>query len=371
MMLPTIEDPPDIADRLPQYTARLESNAPVFMAGAYNGPDPEQYFRDFRALSIRGAFRYWLRALIGAAVTNDVAALQRAESELMGNTRVGSPLTVRMRFMATQSELGRHGLLVHNPKKTFDNPCYLRARFDLSLLSRPGTAIHMDDALVALSLLVRLGGVGKRSRRGFGSLRFSEPIRDVANVPVENIPTDPPDADNMPVVNIPTDPPTDGPDLAHSIEQFLKDAFVYARSRWPVMPLPGLPEYPILHEDHCKVAVITTPFADDPPATANRIDGYIKAMRAFWSLLRDDTKPTPARHFRDASVFGNAGANARLASPVRLHIARDVNGSSYMVVTAFRTTLPAGGDWPLVQEFLDTLVATYGGRIVFGGGAAW
>ena len=63
---------------------------PLFCAGA------DQQRPEIRPPSIRGAMRFWWRALHGAAVGNDIKALQQQESAVFGATEQASKVMVRV-----------------------------------------------------------------------------------------------------------------------------------------------------------------------------------------------------------------------------------------------------------------------------------
>jgi len=70
---------------------RLKVLTPMFMGGANPRGEPE-----LRAASIRGAMRFWFRAIAGA-VTSDPREVYRLESEVFGNTERKSKVVVRVK----------------------------------------------------------------------------------------------------------------------------------------------------------------------------------------------------------------------------------------------------------------------------------
>jgi len=75
----------------------LEAVTPLFLGGADPRGEPE-----LRAASIRGALRFWLRALLGGVIGDkDLDALRKAESAVFGSTDTGaSPVVVRIRNLS-------------------------------------------------------------------------------------------------------------------------------------------------------------------------------------------------------------------------------------------------------------------------------
>src|SRR5438132_938569 len=72
--------PEDLIMGAATLTVTLQAVTPLFLAGADSGGAPE-----LRAASFRGALRFWLRALLGAHLGNDLNALHEAESAIFGN----------------------------------------------------------------------------------------------------------------------------------------------------------------------------------------------------------------------------------------------------------------------------------------------
>ncbi len=72
-------------------TFKLKVLTPLFMGGADPTGQPE-----LRAASIRGAMRFWFRAMAGT-VTTDPREIYRLESEIFGNTERKSKVVVRVK----------------------------------------------------------------------------------------------------------------------------------------------------------------------------------------------------------------------------------------------------------------------------------
>ena len=138
---------------------RLETVTPMFLRG-YDNETPELRPPAFKAL-----FRYWWRAVAGKM---DADKLSEREGDLFGNTKKRSPLSVRISgFAALQS--GEYAPLPHKPD-LFTSQAYLpNGRFNLIL-----TASQLDEYEKIAKLGFLLGGVGNRSRRGFGSIRYQD-----------------------------------------------------------------------------------------------------------------------------------------------------------------------------------------------------
>jgi CRISPR-associated protein Cmr1 len=168
----------------------LGTVTPLFLGGADPRGSPE-----LRGSSLRGAMRYWLRALLGAHRGDDFAAVNQAESAVFGNTNKASPVILRVKGRPHYADLERRSrvsgynylywslFLQHRDR----NPRCIApgSIFEVSLGLRPG--IHQDQVLwqagAALWLTVRLGGLGTRSRRTLGSLTAREETALVSPLP--------------------------------------------------------------------------------------------------------------------------------------------------------------------------------------------
>ncbi len=156
----------------------LELVTPMFMGGADpTGP------AEFRAASLKGLLRFWFRALYPDKLED--------EGRLFGTTEHRAPVTVRVQLAGNQEKyrlpkgserlheyayLG-YGLLKYNSqakKNLTERPCLTagaRATLRLSLANY----LTLEDKIKILRsfwALAMLGGLGARSRRGFGSFRI-------------------------------------------------------------------------------------------------------------------------------------------------------------------------------------------------------
>ena len=151
-----------------KITVKLETVTPLFLGGAEPRVEPE-----LRPPAFRGAMRYWLRATLGGVIgDSDLAGLHKLETKVFGSTDAGSPIAIRL-----------HGNLVPN---TFDilphKPGSGRRkayRESESIHLTISALRHIDEvvwknACMAFNLAILFGGVGLRSRRGYGSLRIVE-----------------------------------------------------------------------------------------------------------------------------------------------------------------------------------------------------
>ncbi|MBI5305483.1 MAG: type III-B CRISPR module RAMP protein Cmr1 [Chloroflexi bacterium] len=162
----------------------LETLTPLFLGGADQDQDVE-----LRPASVRGALRFWYRALYAGIHGDDVRALQHAEGDLFGDTTAASRILVKL-----AGNLTAESPPVTPPAREGDpgGAAYmfwsvLRQKrqaflpngktFSLELQTRRVPRQNQTDdetmmraSLAALWLLTHLGGLGARARRGGGNL---------------------------------------------------------------------------------------------------------------------------------------------------------------------------------------------------------
>jgi CRISPR-associated protein Cmr1 len=158
-------------------TVKLETVTPLFSGGADPRGQPE-----LRPPAFRGAMRYWLRATLGGVIgDNDLDNLHKLETKVFGSTDTGSPISIRLQGNLPASMTD---ILPHKPGSGRRN-AYQESKNMLLTISalRPLDAIVWQNACMALNLAILFGGVGLRSRRGYGSLRVIE-TSDPGMIPV-------------------------------------------------------------------------------------------------------------------------------------------------------------------------------------------
>lgn len=310
----------------------VETVTPLFLGGA----KAKELADAVRPASIRGQVRYWLRAMLGRSVRS-VEELQQAEGALMGSTEAGSPVRFRVRSnqplaFAEKSDNGRTGGRMMLPHRAAggDNQTPLREsafvedqRFDIILSPRPGRYTIPNEVVAATLLWLHLGGLGKRSRRGFGSL---QPVRCAAS---EDVLT--PESRE----HLPNGRPAD----AGALRKQIGDLLAWAGRLTPaaVAITPPAP-FSILHEDVAGVRV-------SDAVTGYRLTSYHQAMVPFWKeSLRVIGSPRE-------KAFGHT--DSRRASPFHLHIARSGAGYHQVFTTFWATPLPdEDPNWTMVGRLL-------------------
>jgi len=136
---------------------------PMFLAGA-DGRTPE-----LRAPSIKGMMRFWWRAIVANA---DRAAMQVNEGELWGGSdesKGRSKVIVRvLNPLVRNNEKVSCNMLPHKNKAPMP-AVNTGVKFSICISSHSSESL--DDGKKALKTALLLGGFGKRSRRGYGSVQ--------------------------------------------------------------------------------------------------------------------------------------------------------------------------------------------------------
>lgn len=167
---------------LKSLTVTLETVTPLFLGGANPRGAPE-----LRAPSFRGALRYWLRAALGGVIGDEnLQTLRQLESSVFGSTEFGSPIHIRLKPVGDRLESGNEKILPHKERREAGSRQAIKAGQQLELtLSMPyrESPEAWAAAIAALRLAVTFGGVGLRSRRGYGTLKIVHST-DQAQLPV-------------------------------------------------------------------------------------------------------------------------------------------------------------------------------------------
>jgi len=149
-------------------TVTLETVTPLFLGGAEPRSEPE-----LRAPACRGALRYWLRAVLGGVIgDNNLAGLHQLESAVFGSTDSGSPIHLRLHGILESSD---EKILPHKEGRQAGRRKAFRAgqRMELTMRQfRNDAGAVWQMAYSVLNLALTFGGIGLRSRRGYGTLRI-------------------------------------------------------------------------------------------------------------------------------------------------------------------------------------------------------
>lgn len=309
---------------------QLETVTPLFLGGADPQGEPE-----LRVASVRGALRFWLRALLGGALGDrNLADLRRAESAVLGSTETGaSPVIVRVEGVVNSKSFRP---LLHNPSKTFTfKGIPPGAKFSLTLIPRtPHREIH-EIAQTALLMFLSLGGLGKRARRGFGSLI----IQSSGGTKFPDY--------------------SDGDCFSQWMQRFVQEATAQIHSFIQKMAMKSespkaVPSFPVVHSQHTKVLFCKEGFST-----------WEQAMKAFWGILRSG-------RYRDNLVFGFARKAGRQASPLHLRIVKTGSSNYHILLTTFRVRFAGQQpDWSVTQAFLEECKTKWEGEWIYGGNNPW
>ncbi len=316
----------------------LEITTPIFLGGS----DARTLADVVRVPSIRGQVRYWLRAVLGRRVGNNIAALKEAENNLMGHTGASS----LVRFQVTEGhplETADRYLLPHrqNKSKVPMTAFAEKQAFQLAVTPRPGLKAISDDLLAALLLWLNLGGLGKRTRRGYGSLRCLR-----ATAPEEMV-----SPDRLALF-------TAGP--GESLPNYLGRILTWLDEAVPATSAEEKPDYPILAKPNAAVLVCEPTHAQGVDAQA---PDFEQAMIPFW---RDFLRAGP---WRDDVAYGYADRNGRRASPFHWHISQTAEGYRWVFTTFYSGSTrqhDTDSNWAKVNRLLTAVQQQTEGQLVWG-----
>jgi CRISPR-associated protein Cmr1 len=135
---------------------------PLFMSGA-DGNTPE-----FRAPSIKGALRYWWRAMNGHLSFED---MKKEEGNIFGDTSQRSKIIIQsIEEVRITHNITKEAKVPHKPFKNDAISKGFQFKIKLALVESKIFTKAQLESLVFLTFT--LGGLGNRSRRGFGSVKI-------------------------------------------------------------------------------------------------------------------------------------------------------------------------------------------------------
>lgn len=170
--------------------AKFQITTPMFLGGADNTKKAE-----LRPTSVKGVLRFWLRA-VNYGKYQDYEKVKKVEDELFGSTTSQSKFYLKLGTQKIKSETEQskckklfesgisylgYGLydeieIIENGKKTTKkfHRLYLipGQTFTVELLINPKyqDKLDIEDLIKPIKALGLFGGLGSRSRRGFGSV---------------------------------------------------------------------------------------------------------------------------------------------------------------------------------------------------------
>ena len=134
---------------------------PLFMSGA-DGNTPE-----LRAPSIKGAIRYWWRAINGHLNLDD---LKKEEGNIFGDTSQRSKIIIQGIEVIDNYNIEKVAKVPHKP---FKNDAIDKGlKFTIRCALSPSKNFNKSQLESLIFLTFTLGGLGNRSRRGFGSVKI-------------------------------------------------------------------------------------------------------------------------------------------------------------------------------------------------------
>ena len=142
-------------------TFNCEVITPMFLNGA-DGSTPE-----LRAPSIKGALRFWWRAMNGHLPIED---MKKAEGEIFGDTQKRSKIIIQEISWVDAPNIVK---VAKVPHKEFKNDA-INKGFAFTIRCMLTKSEHFNESQLKslFFLTLTLGGLGNRSRRGFGSVKI-------------------------------------------------------------------------------------------------------------------------------------------------------------------------------------------------------
>ncbi len=298
-----------------------------------------------RVPPLRGALRFWFRALCGE---QNLTELAQQESALFGSTKQGSRVLISLRGTAigkpcpVAKPQGKsipptgHGYLGYSFFVNKRDPHLLNQSWSLRMHLPTDTGLA-QQAEAALWVFLHLGGLGMRSRRGYGSVQYRGQ-EDTTTCAFRQYRA--------------------SFDSAQALAEELAEGLSAARTILAGKTPNGSPAYPVLDPAWAKVAVLN--FSVAKPSEA--LD---KAGRAYfdWRIGNNYTAPNnqgtglDQKHVyikrKELGLPLKGVTGNRLASPLFFKTFQLAQNCFTVVLTAFRHERSPQG---LALTFLDTLI---------------
>jgi CRISPR-associated protein Cmr1 len=197
---------------LKKITFEIETITPMFLAGA------DQSKAELRAASIKGLLRFWWRAL---QAESDLEKLRQKEAQIFGSSEEGiggssfgirlsnteniQPINARLpnnnqiHTVTFRSQRQDRHITInileylaygpYNPQGRQLRP-YIPANKKFNLIFSFNKDQYLSETLDAMYIFSLFGGLGSRSRNGFGSFfvtNFHETFKHLSNSPINNL----------------------------------------------------------------------------------------------------------------------------------------------------------------------------------------
>ncbi len=331
-----------------ELSVELEAVTPLFLGGAEQQPEA-------RAASFRGALRFWWRAL---AAETDLKRLHEREARIFGDTKHASNVRVDVEILGqprTQTWDETDGANARrwpglaylgfpfrdNSRRSFT--AGTRLRLTLRLRRGAGDEV-LPQTCAALWLLLSLGGLGLRARRGFGNLT-------ALNAPK---------LDGVPQLTVPAK-------AAEDVRMYLQQGLTDVRALEPLLPRTSTTArsiaYSVVRRGVTKVVVLDHLWQTWQAAleeVGERMAIFRKPLYPRMSDLQNGDAPGSAPEraafglpipYFDKDVLqpgatSNEEAPDRRASPLLVSLIRVPAGQYAVVLTVFgsQTFLPMAAD---------------------------
>lgn len=331
---------------------QVEIVTPLFLGGADPRAEPE-----LRGPSLRGAMRFWFRALLGGVVGGDLTRLRDEESRVFGSTEQASALGIRVKadrlYTKNYSDLvkGRDGkprpglsyllFAARATKREVERKAFSPGQnFSLELWA--ADEVSLGEGYAALWLLGHLGGLGSRSRRGAGGLQMRPECPVLSEMPP------------LPVLS--RTPEGLAQEIREGLGMLRGWAAEFCKSSSTSM-FSAPPEFCVLHPDVCRIFVLNNGF----PSWQDALDSFGSFMQGFRNRREPDYSTVKnvvlGRNAVVASVeraaFGlpilfhyrslgqgatlRAKDHERRASPLFVRVVKLANGTYTLVLVWFRS----------------------------------
>lgn len=270
----------------------LETVTPMFLYGYQK--------LELRPPPFKSLMRYWWRTV----QDSEESRLRKAEAKLFGSTEGKAPFSMRITGTTNLKQI-TYRPLPHSTTKRFKKDAYKGGQsFTLNLITANESEASTYAQIAKLGFL--LGGLGNRSRRGFGSIRKQDwNFKDISHLQQVILHT----------LNAVADV---NPNRFQMNGQIIKST------------LTDFPNYPVIQ------SIYFGKSTDNPD-----------------SLLK---KVGQATHDHSDDALGYAKRTKRLASP--LHVRIQKIGSAYLplVTHLYCPELNAKQPWPKQKQFIQAVI---------------
>jgi CRISPR-associated protein Cmr1 len=327
------------------YRFQAEVLTPLVIAGA-NNKNPNVLAEGLRPPSLRGAMRWWFRAMMGSIVGTDGSyeTLRSLEGKVFGATEQGSLIRLRTTpighvkldtaYLCMNDDQGQTKFGINRSnicRRSLWPPSEFLIRID---------GYNKDGIILALSslwLLTMLGGLGNRARRGFGSLTLA-PVDEQTKQAAQELSLDF------------SYPATSLANIAMHLGNTLTKIHGYFSSYTTVKGSLPPAEFFTLSRSRAKLYLLKP----------------LSKSWSTWNEAMDDLRCDVYRSFKgNLSSIGLAVGQKRLASPLLIQIKRSAQKEYFGVLLAGQYSNPHlnieksyfGQGWAELDDFLNWLAS--------------